>query len=162
MKPISKTLLLPLLALGAITLSPATANAQKGEKTVGFAAGFASYNGGGYADLYFQYTFAPHLRIAPELGYIFRNEGKSGFECSVDMQFPFRMARGFNLYPLAGITLNNWSPVGHEHITRGGFDLGGGMDLYLTSNLKLNIQAKYSMMNDTSGCFVNLGIGYVF
>ncbi len=145
-------------------LCPAGASAQSvGEKTIGFAGGYASHNGGGYADLYFQYTFAPHIRIAPEIGYVFRNEGKSAFVASVDLQFPFAIARGFNVYPLAGVTLNNWEYEHHDdHATRAGFDFGGGFDIYMTRQLKLNVQCKYSLMNDTGGCFLNMGIGYNF
>ncbi|MDE6771598.1 MAG: hypothetical protein K2J49_03240 [Muribaculaceae bacterium] len=175
MKSVCKKILLPLsLAFGGL-LIPASASAQTGEKTLGFAGGYASYNGGGYADLYFQYTFAPHIRIAPEIGYVFRNDCKSAFICSVDVQFPFRIARGFNIYPLAGLTLNSWSWNHHHHdddwdddwddnhhATRGGFDFGGGFDVYLTRQLKLNFQAKYSLMNDTGGWFLNMGIGYNF
>jgi opacity protein-like surface antigen len=158
---VKRTLLAFCIALGACTF-PSVANAQTGEKTLGFAGGYSSYNNGGYANLYFQYTFAPHLRIAPEIGYMFRNEGKSGFECSVDMQFPFRLARGFNIYPLAGVTLNNWTYEHDGHATRAGFDFGAGFDIYLTSQLKLTLQGKYSLMNDTGGCFLDMGIGYVF
>ncbi len=147
---------------GALAL-PTSAYSQVGEKTLGFAGGYASHNGGGYADLYFQYTFAPHLRLAPEIGYVFRNEGKSAFVCSVDLQFPFRIARGFNIYPLTGVTLNNWEYEHHDgHATRAGFDFGGGFDIYMTSQLKLNLQCKYSLMNDTGGCFLNMGIGCNF
>ncbi|MDE6381895.1 MAG: hypothetical protein K2L57_03400, partial [Muribaculaceae bacterium] len=38
----------------------------KGEKSLGVTAGYASYNNSGYAGVYFQYTFAQHVRIAPE------------------------------------------------------------------------------------------------
>ncbi len=157
-----KKILLSLSIIAGAMSMPGMANAQVGEKTLGFAGGYASHNGGGYADLYFQYTFAPHLRIAPELGYVFRNEGKSAFIASVDMQFPYALARGFNIYPLAGVTLNNWEYEGGGHATRGGFDFGGGFDIYMTRQLKLNLQFKYSLMNDTGGCFLNMGIGYNF
>lgn len=143
-------------------LTPAVASAQKGEKTLGIAGGYASYNEAGYADIYFQYTLAPHVRLAPEIGYMFRGEGKSGFEVSADVQFPFRIGRGINVYPLAGLTYNNWSYKHGGHAARGGLDFGGGFDIYMTSNLKLNVQGKYSVMNDTGGCFVSMGIGYVF
>lgn len=150
-------------ALGAIALAmPTVVSAQTGEKTLGIAGGYASYNDGGYSDIYFQYTFAPHFRIAPEIGYVFRNEGKTGFEISADMHFPFRIAKAFNVYPLAGLTFNNWSYRHDGHASRAGLDFGAGFDIYLTSNLKLNLQGKYSVMNDTSGAFFNMGIGYVF
>lgn len=147
----------------AIVLSVSQpAMAQRGEKTIGLAGGFATYNSGGYADLYFQYSFANHFRIAPEIGYIFRNEGKTGFEISADMHFPFRLAKGFAIYPLVGFTFNNWSYEHHDSRSRAGVDFGAGFDIYLTSNLKLSLQGKYSAMNDTGGGFFNMGIGYVF
>ncbi|MDE6335351.1 MAG: hypothetical protein K2L34_02160 [Muribaculaceae bacterium] len=153
---------LALLMTAAASICSVPAYAQAGEKTLGIAGGYASHNNGGEANIYFHYSFSQHVRIAPEIGYVFRNEGKSAFECSVDVHFPFRVARGFKVYPLTGVTLNNWSHEHGGHITRGGLDFGGGVDLYLTSSLKLNLQGKYSLMNDTSGCFVQMGIGYVF
>lgn len=152
-----------LLAVGALAAaSPAAVQAQRGEKTVGVAGGFATYNDGGYGKLFFQYTFADHFRIAPEIGYVFRNEGCSAFEMSVDMHFPFRIARGFNIYPLAGITFNNWDYKHGDNAARVGGDIGAGFEVYLTSNFKISLQGKYSMMNDTSGGFFDLGFGYVF
>ncbi|MCM1377236.1 MAG: hypothetical protein NC097_02865 [Clostridium sp.] len=158
--------LFSILTVGIVVMIaavfPQQACAQRGEKTLGVAGGFATYNNGGYANLYFQYSVLNYLRIAPEIGYVFRNEGKSAFEMSVDVQFPFRLAKGFAVYPLAGVTFNNWSYRGGGHASRLGADFGGGFDIYLTSNLKLNLQGKYSMMNDTGGGFIDMGIGYVF
>lgn len=150
-----------LLAVAAI-FTPSASAQSKGEMTLGIAGGYATHNDGGYADIYFQYTVAPHVRIAPEVGYVFRNEGESAFVCSFDMQFPFRLAKGFNIYPLAGLTLNSWNPEHHDNYTRVGADFGAGFDIYLTSNFKLNLQGKYSLMNDCSGGFFNMGFGYVF
>lgn len=157
-----KTLVPILLALLAVFGVSIPAQAQKGEMALGIAGGYASHNDGGYADIFFQYTFAPHLRIAPEIGYIFRNDGKSGFEMSVDMQFPFRLARGFDVYPLAGLTFNNWSFRHGDSYSRVGADFGAGFDIYLTGSLKLNLQGKYSLMNDCSGGFIGMGIAYLF
>lgn len=150
------------LAFIAAMFGISAASAQTGEKTLGIGAGVATHNSGGYADIYFQYTFAPHLRIAPEVGYIFRNDHESGFEFSTDMHFPFRVAKGFNMYPLVGFTLNNWNHQHGDSYTRVGADFGGGFDFYLTSNFKLTLQGKYSLMDDCSGGFFNVGFGYVF
>lgn len=154
---------LALLAVTLISLSSAVpASADKGEKTLGVAGGFASYNNGGYGKLYFQYDVIKYIRIAPEIGYVFKNNGKSAFEFSADVQVPFKIAKGFDIYPMLGFTLNSWNFDGHDTATRAGMDFGGGFDVYLTSNLKLTLQAKYSAMNDTGGAFVDMGIGYVF
>lgn len=150
------------VCMAALLFSSQPAMAQRGEKTLGIKGGYSTYNDGGVASVYFQYTFAPHFRIAPEIGYIFRNNGVSGFEFSADMHFPFRVARGFNVYPLVGVTFNNWDWQYGGDASRFGFDFGGGFDIYMTSNLKLSLQGKYSMMNDTGGGFFDMGIGYVF
>lgn len=135
--------------------------AQRGEKALGLKGGFSTKNDGGVAAVYFHYTLHKHIRLAPEIGYMFRNNGMSGFECCVDVHFPFRMARGFNIYPLMGVTLNNWDWQS-DSATRFGFDIGGGVDIYMTTNLKLTLQGKYSMMNDFGGGFFDAGIAYVF
>lgn len=160
MKKISILIIAIAAVLGAFM--PAKAQAQKGEKTLGLMGGFATYNNGGFTDVYFQYTFADHFRIAPDLGYVFRNDNKSAFVLDVDMHFPFRVARGFAVYPLAGFTFNNWSYRHVDNASRAGANFGAGFDLYLTSYLKLTLQGKYSLMNDTSGGFFGFGIGYVF
>lgn len=151
-----------IVVITALTISLPTF-AQKGEKSLSIKAGYATFNEGGFTALQFQYTFGQHLRIAPEIGYVFRNAGVSGLELCADMHFPFRIGKGVNIYPLAGLTFNSWNWQHSKHSTsRVGLDFGGGFDFYLTQNLKLGLQGKYSMMNDTSGGFFDASIGYVF
>lgn len=129
---------------------------------LGISGGYATHNHSGYAGVYFQYTFKPHIRIAPEIDYVFRNHESSAVKIDCDMQFPFRLTRGFNIYPLAGLTFNAWNNVNSRSECRFGADVGAGFDLYMTGNLKIDIQAKYSFLKDVSGAYVGLGIGYVF
>lgn len=161
MKKILRLLSASLLLLVAVVV-PQDAFAQKGEMALGLKGGYATYNDGGYAGVYFHYTFADHFRIAPDIGYAFGNEGKSAFLMDIDMQFPFRLVRAFNVYPLAGFTLNSWSYKGDSHATRVGANFGAGFDIKLTDNLKINIAGKYSLMKDTGGGFFDAGIAYVF
>lgn len=141
---------------------PTSAQAQSvGETTLGVSGGYASYNEGGFANIYLQSVVAPHVRLAPELGYVFRNEGKSAFTATVDLHFPFRLAPKIGIYPLTGVTLNNWHYSHGGDATRVGVDFGAGFDFNLARNLKLTMQGKYSLMNDTGGAFLNFGIGYV-
>ena len=159
----NRFILIAMTLLSLLCVSPKAAAQEKGTMVLGVSGGYASHNNSGFADIYFQYSFSRHVRIAPELGYIFKNEGKSGFEASIDMHFPFRVAKGFSLYPLAGVTFNNWYYTkADDNITRCGADFGAGMDLCLTPHLKITLQGKYSLMKDTDGAFVSLGLGYIF
>lgn len=160
MKKIVSIVVGMLVAVGA--LFPLQAEAQRGEKTLGLMGGFATYNDGGFTDVYFQYGFANHFRLSTDLGYVFRNEGCSAFVLDVDMHLPFKIAKGFGVYPLVGFTFNNWAYRGDGNASRAGANFGAGFDIYLTSYLKLTLQGKYSLMNDTGGGFFGAGIGYVF
>lgn len=145
-----------------IPVSVQASSLNKGEMTLGVKGGYASFNHSGTAGVFFQYTFAPHVRLSPEISCVFRNRDRSALAVSADMHFPFRMARGFNIYPLAGLTFNAWNYSNRSNMLRFGADVGAGLELYLTGNLKLNLQGKYSFMKDTSGAFASLGVGYVF
>lgn len=156
-------LLCSVAATAAACVLPASASSlYKGEMTLGVSGGYASYNNSGYTSIFFQYTFVPQVRIAPEVGYVFRHNDKSALAVTCDMQFPFRVARGFNIYPLAGVTFNAWNNRYKHNLNRIGGDIGVGFELYITGSLKLNLQGKYSVMKNTTCAFVGLGLGYVF
>lgn len=153
-----------LASLAIISLGTGLASARSNQAmTLGVAGGHASYNDGGRANIFLQVPMAPHVRLAPEMGYVFRNEGKSAFTAAIDVHFPFALANSVAIYPLTGVTLNSWNfRHSDDSVTRAGFDFGAGLDFALDRNLKLSIQGKYSMMNDTGGSFIDLGIGYNF
>lgn len=150
------------LLVGAAPCSVCGASPVRGEKTLGIVGGYATYNQGVYTDIFFQYTFVPHVRLSTDVGYVFRNDEKSAFEISLDMHFPFRIVSGLQIYPLAGVTFNNWNYKNAGNLYRFGADLGAGFDFYMTDYLKLTLQGKYSLMDKTSGAYFGLGIGYVF
>jgi len=147
----------------ALTFGIGTAQAAPGDKALGLMGGYAGYNDGGYANVYFHYDVINHVRLAPSIGYAFRNKGKSGVLFDVDVHFPFRLVKGIGVYPMLGPTLQSWHYEGSDSsATRFGFDFGGGLEFFLTRNLKLSVEGKYSLMNDTSGCFFGFGMGYMF
>lgn len=161
---IFRTFILSIAVAMAISVfSNTTAQAKVGEKTLGLAGGYAGYNDGGYMDVYFQYEFARHVRLAPSVGYAFRNHDSSAMMFDVDVHFPFKLVKAIGIYPFLGPTLQSWHYQGCDHsATRFGCNFGGGLEFYLTSNLKLTVEGKYSLMNDTSGGFFGIGMGYVF
>lgn len=140
---------------------PARAD-SRGDMTLGLGAGYTSANHSAYTDIYFRYTFAGHVRIAPSTGIVYKHEGASNFHFNIDMQFPFAVARGLQIYPLAGVAFNNWNYTGGDTYSRFGANLGGGIDLKFTRSLRLTIQANYTFMKHTDGVYVGAGIGYNF
>lgn len=154
--------ILAALTLTSVFTPKASADSVRGEKTLGLMGGYATYNHSGFANVYFQYSFSRHVRIAPEVGIVFSNDDRSALTISGDVHFPFRIVSGFQVYPLVGLTFNTWNYTHDNTRLRIGGDFGVGFDLYMTQHLKINLQGKYSLMNDTSGAYFGLGIGYVF
>ena len=150
------------LCLAAFVLCPSIATAQRGETVVGINAGYASHNHSGYSNIYFQFTPVNHLRLSPEIGYIYRHEGMSAVNFALDVQSPFKVSRGVAVYPLAGFVFYRWVRKDGDNFSRAGVNLGGGLDFYFTNFFKVGVQAKYSFLKDTDGVFVGLGLGYIF
>lgn len=134
----------------------------KGENVLGVSGFYCSYNNCGGLGAYYQHSFSSHVRLQPEVGFVFSNKGRSAITISADMHFPFKIGGGIRVYPLVGLTYNNWHYTNSDNVSRIGGDLGAGFDFYMTRRLKLNLQGKYSFMDKISGAFINFGIGYIF
>lgn len=144
-----------------------------GEKSVGPKIGYISHNQSCVAGLAFQCSVAPHVRIAPEIGCAFRNKSEDAFliDLNVHMPFAFADVSKASLYPLAGLTFNSWNYHGVSvqdevdvttHENRLGLNLGAGFDMRCSETLKLNIEAKYSLVKSYSSAIITAGISYVF
>ena len=168
---IKKSILAALVAVMAAM--PAQAIINKGEKSLGPKIGYASRNSSAVAGLVFQYTFSQHLRIAPEVGYVFRHKNQDAFLADINFHVPFGLldTDKVALYPLAGLAFNSWALHGHDsvedvdvtsHVNRFGLNLGAGFDLRCSSTLKLNLEAKYTLVKSYSSAYITLGISYVF
>ncbi len=162
-----KTILAGALMITGMVYSPEALAFGKGEKSVGVSGGYATYNNSGYVTVNFQWEFANHFRLAPDLGCVFPARDKSGFLVDCDLHFPFKLVRGFGVYPLIGLAYNNWhishpGNVDSENLSRVGGNVGLGFDFYFTRNLKMQVQGKYSWMRDTDGGFIGLGLSYIF
>ena len=75
------------------------------------------------------------------------------------------------LYPLAGLAFNSWSTHGvvtaddddvTTHVNRFGLNAGAGFELRCSETLKINIEAKYTLVKSYSAAYVTAGISYVF
>lgn len=152
----------------------ASAQLVRGEKSLGVKIGYASENSAPVAGLTFQYAFSSHLRIAPELGCAFRHHDKDALLVDLNLHVPFGLTEGGKvlLYPLAGLAFNSWnkhrdSIIDQDadvttHVNRFGVNLGAGFDLRCTETLKLNLEAKYTLVKSYSSAYITAGISYMF
>lgn len=152
-----------------------TANAasaiERGEKSFGIKAGYESRNNSAIGGLVFQYAFSQHVRIAPQLGVVFRHEDMDALVVDVDMHFPFAVSGKANFYPIAGLGFNSWSLHGlnrdnHEDVTSHtnclGLNAGAGFEFRPQASLKLSLEARYTLIRHYPNAQVTAGIAYIF
>ncbi len=172
-----KSLIIGAVSAAALAFSTpsACAQIQKGEKSFGPKIGYVSHNKSAVAGLVFQYTFSQPLRISPEIGCAFRNNDEDAFLVDLNFHVPFGIvdSEKVAIYPLAGLAFNSWSRHGVKpdeaddvdvttHTNRFGANLGAGFDLRCSSTLRLNLEAKYTLIKSYSALYLTAGISYVF
>ncbi len=162
---------LTTLAAAAIAVA-AQAQLAAGEKSLGPKIGYVSHNRSCVAGLVFQYNLSSRVRLAPELSCVFRNKSQDALLIDLNVHMPFGVGsdRAW-LYPLAGLAFNSWSTHGvvtaddddvTTHVNRFGLNAGAGFELRCSETLKINIEAKYTLVKSYSAAYVTAGISYVF
>ncbi|MDE5608474.1 MAG: porin family protein [Muribaculaceae bacterium] len=150
---------------------------QLPRKTLGILAGYDTRNHSAEAGIFFQYRASKIVRIAPDLTYIARRKGTDALAINLNVHFPFAVSKSgrVNVYPLAGINYTSWnyhpgkmarSTDETDDVTRRdnkfGLNLGGGIDVLITSTLKLRFEGKWVGAKHTSTGDFAVGIGYAF
>lgn len=167
---------LSLVLAFATLLFPINGFAAKGEKTFGLKTGYVSRNKSALAGLMFQYSFSDHFRLSPQAACIFRSNDRDAFQIDLDAQFPFAFTGNrAALYPIAGLNYSSWNM--HATVTdendltskdvssRSGYlglNAGCGFEVKATETLKLNLEARYSLVKSNSSVQITVGIGYIF
>lgn len=159
------------LAAAAICFA-AQAQLTPGEKSLGPKLGYVSENSSCVAGLVFQYNFTSHLRLVPEISCVFRNKGQDALLIDLNAHVPFGVgSQKAWLYPLAGLSFNSWATHGIEtlndddvttHTNRFGVNVGAGFELRCSDSMKLNLEAKYTLIKSYSATYVTAGISYIF
>lgn len=162
-----------LIAAAAIMMS---ASVSAGEKAFGVRGGYITRNSAPVAGLWFQYSFSDKLRISPNIDYNFRHNNTDALAINCNMQFPFSFtpARSILAYPFAGINYTSWnyhydsapsrdaSSDVTSRLNRFGINAGAGLELRVSSTMKINLEAKATFIKSyTSGSFT-VGLGYCF
>ena len=166
-----------LVVMFLTILGTATANAQfeRGEKSVGAKIGYVSKNQSAGVGLFFQYTCSQHLRLAPEIGCVFKHNNLDAFTIDFNIHSPLTFTGNrTELYPLAGLNYSSWNrnyPLEDEkspgvdvstRSSRLGLNLGAGFELRCTRTLKAGFEAKYTFIKGFSGATVSALVSYTF
>ena len=159
-----------ILAVAILGMIPLTANAQRGEKSVGVVGGFNTEIESGLAGVYFQYQCNAWLRLTPNVQAIFRKNDVNAMHINGNAHFILPLTEDINIYALGGVTYQSWRlpminenyNLEHSNVNRFGANLGAGIEIYATSSLKFMVEGKYSFIKDFSSAGFIAGIGYVF
>lgn len=161
-----------MVLLLAATVATSTFTAAA-ESTFGIKTGYITRNNSTIAGLVFQQSLGSHLRIAPQIGVVLRNDDRDALLIDADFHFPFAFAPKFDFYPLAGLAFNSWNRHETDYAHDGGDDVtyhtnslganaGAGIDFRCTPTLKLGLECKYTLIKHNPNGQFSVSIAYVF
>lgn len=131
--------------------------AQDGKFAVGANVGFAAY-GNSYNPFglgaKFQYEFVENVRAEVAYNYWFPKDKAGVMDFNLNFQYLIPVAEGLKVYPIAGATLAMTHGKAYKYLldkqqTMFGFNAGAGIEYYVASNLKLNLDIKYQYNKKT-------------
>jgi opacity protein-like surface antigen len=140
--------------------------AQTGEKSAVFQAGYQSDPGRLMIGVEGRYNITNNIRIAPDVLFLFPKNKVTGLDIDINAHYVFPLESNVSVFPLAGLAMLNGrysgeTIAGQKFDSRGftnwGFNLGGGVEYNLSSNTFLNLEMKYTFSD--ADCFT-VGFGY--
>ena len=136
---------------------------EKGVSSIGFMAGYAIDNKSFAAGIDFRYNILAHVRLAPSVIYLFKNNNVSTWYANVDFHYLARITERVTIYPIMGVGLSAWQrdylvPVTSEDDieyrketnseARLGLNLGAGVERRMTRDIILGAEFKYNLTTD--------------
>ncbi len=147
-----------LFMLIAMLTMSAASFAQKGVTGFGVTGAYDDWVGQFGIGIKLQYGFLDQLRGDLGTEIYFKKHGQSLVDVNGNLHYVFPVVDKFNVYPLAGLNIaffNNGFP------TRLGVNLGGGLEYFVASNVKIGAEAKY-IVSDNGFSRFNVGGGVTF
>lgn len=156
-----------LVLLVCLCACVATSYAQKGESALGVSLNYGNEANLGLG-LKYRYGITDHLRLEPAFDYYFKNDHFSMWDLGANLHYVFPVADRVSVYPLAGLNYaqgkahlsdlgEGWSNVTSGKIA---INLGAGVDFKMASNVNLNLELKYQIVENMNQLV--LGFGIVF
>ena len=169
------------LAFSVIGCQELSAQQEFKRTSFGVKTGYVTFNKTATAGIELQYAFSPHFVLAPNVDYIFRNEGLDGLLVNLDYHGPWQLDKAgrWKFYHILGVNYASWSshektlPDGgsdggnvNDDVTsrfnRIGLNFGAGIEYYVRPSLKLSLQGRFNWIKEHNAGLFNLGISYVF
>jgi opacity protein-like surface antigen len=139
-----------IMMIAAMMLLSVGAFAQ-GKMAIGANAGMAFY-GNEYnpfgVGAKFQYEFVESFRAELAYNYWFPKDKAGIMDIDLNFHYLIPVGEGINVYPIVGVNLGMTHGEAYKDLFDGqesifGFQGGVGIEYYLSSNLKVNLDAKY-------------------
>lgn len=149
-----------LFMLVAVFAMSTAAFAQKGITGFGVQGVYDDWNGQFGIGVKLQFGLVDQLRADVATDLFFKKKDISMVDVNGNLHYVVPIASGFNVYPLAGINLAFFN---HDIPTRLGANLGGGIEYYVASNVKIGGEAKYIVSDNGFSRFgANFGVTFLF
>ena len=157
-----------LVLLVCLCACVATSYAQKGESSLGVNLNYGNDTNIGLGVKY-RYGITDQLRIEPAFNYYFKHDYASMWDLGANLHYVFPVADVVSLYPLGGLSyarskaylsdLNLGDDVSDGKIA---VNLGGGVDFKVASNVVVNLELKYQIVEDYNQLVVSAGVSFAF
>lgn len=155
------------LLLVCLCVCVMSASAQQGEQKIGAQLLYGNETNVGLG-LKYRYNITNQLRVEPAFDYFFKHDHVSAWDLMANFHYLFPVADQFTLYPVAGLgyfrAKGHGSDFGWSDYSEGrlAVNLGGGVDLKLSSNLTLDLQLKYQINDIADQLVLSIGASFAF
>lgn len=146
----------------------ATSFAQKGESALGVNLNYGNDTNFGLGVKY-RYNFTDNLRIEPAFDYYFKKDYASFWDIGANLHYVFPVADQIGIYPLGGLSYLHMkahlSDLGLDEDYSNGkiaVNLGAGADFKIATNVSINLELKYMIVEDTNQLVVSAGVAFAF
>ena len=151
--------LILLLVVGSI----AGCYAQQGRSSVGMKMGYALDHNNITWGIDYRYNVWENVRFAPNITYMFRNDGVSAWYIDFDGHYVVPVSRNFAFYPIGGFSLSIWDFRGaSSNYSRVGVNIGVGCELYATQEISVGLDMKYNLIHNYDQALAALRVAYHF
>lgn len=156
-----------LLLLVCMCACVATSYAQKGESALGVHLNYGNDSNLGLGVKY-RYGITEHLRIEPAVNYYFKHDYASMWDMEANLHYLFPVADNVSIYPLGGLGYARATAhlsdlgIGWKNVSDGkiAVNLGAGMDFRVASNIKLNLELKYQIVDNFNQLVLSAGVSF--